>query len=146
MDYGEALQRHYEEGPPPDWRDRYVSAYATMHPWEDWAETFAHDLHIRDTLETAAAFGLEIAGPDVVEDDSLSSVPVPETTDRPFETIIADWLPLTYALNAINRSMGHEDLYPFTLAPTVIEKLAFVHERVGACARRPPAAATSNAP
>ncbi|HEY5242229.1 MAG TPA: putative zinc-binding metallopeptidase [Polyangiaceae bacterium] len=130
IDYQGALQHHYEHGPAPDWSERYVSSYATMHPWEDWAETFAHYLHIRDTLETAAAFGLVIAGPDVAQDDSLSSVPVPEVADRPFEAIIADWLPLTYALNAINRSMGHEDLYPFTLAPTVIEKLAFVHDRV----------------
>jgi hypothetical protein len=144
--YEAELQRHYEQGPPPDWDDRYVSAYATMHPWEDWAETFAHYLHIRDTLETAAAFGLAIAGPAVVQDDSLSSVPVPEATDRPFDSIIADWLPLTYALNAVNRSMGQEDLYPFTLAPTVIKKLAFVHDRVRSCARRPPAAATSARP
>ena len=52
-DYGEALERHYADGPPADWAERHVSAYATMHPWEDWAETFAHYLHIRDTLQTA---------------------------------------------------------------------------------------------
>ena len=33
-----------------------------MHPAEDWAETFAHYLHIRDTIDTAAAFGLAPAG------------------------------------------------------------------------------------
>jgi hypothetical protein len=136
VDYEGALQRHYEQGPPPDWTDRYVSAYATMHPWEDWAETFAHYLHIRDTLETAAAFGLVVAGPEAAPDGSLSSVPVTESADLPFATIIADWLPLTYALNAINRSMGYDDLYPFTLAPTVIEKLAFVHDRVRAAAHQ----------
>jgi hypothetical protein len=138
VDYEEALQRHYEEGPPRDWSERYVSAYASMHPWENWAETFAHYLHICDTLQTAAAFGLVLAGPDVSGDDSLASVPMTEPSERPFEAIIADWLPLTYALNAINRSMGHEDLYPFTLAPTVIEKLAFVHRRVRAAGRRGP--------
>jgi hypothetical protein len=144
--YEEALQRHYEQGPPPDWRARYVSAYATMHPWEDWAETFAHYLHIRDTLETAAAFGLVIAGPDMIQDDSLSSVPVPDATHRPFDAIVAEWLPLTYALNAVNRSMGNDDLYPFTLAATVIEKLAFVHDRVRAIGRRPIAGGTPIAP
>jgi hypothetical protein len=138
VDYQASLQRHYEQGAAHDWSDRYVSAYATMHPWEDWAETFAHYLHIRDTLETAAAFGLVVAGPDGSQDDSLSSVPVTEASDRPFDAIIADWLPLTYALNAINRSMGHEDLYPFTLAPKVIGKLAFVHDRVRDAARRAP--------
>lgn len=132
LDYSEALERHYEQGPPPDWSDRHVSAYASMHPWEDWAETFAHYLHIRDTLQTAAAFGLIVAGPDLVQDASLSATPAPDAADRPFEAIVDDWLPLTYALNAVNRSMGHEDLYPFTLARTVIEKLAFVHDRVGA--------------
>ncbi|HEY2160557.1 MAG TPA: putative zinc-binding metallopeptidase [Solirubrobacteraceae bacterium] len=132
IDYDSAMQRHYEEGPPPDWRERHVSAYATMHPWEDWAETFAHYLHIRDTLETAAAFGLVISGPD----DSLSSAPAPDGAERPFEAIVGDWLPLTYALNALNRSMGQDDLYPFTLAPTVIEKLAFVHDRVRAASRQ----------
>ena len=135
IDYESAIQRHYDEGPPPDWSERYVSAYATMHPWEDWAETWAHYLHIRDTLQTAAAFGLTILGPDVVQDPSLAAAPMPDAAERPFELIIGDWLPLTYALNAINRSMGQEDLYPFTLAPTVIDKLAFVHDLVSVSGR-----------
>jgi len=136
LDYEDAVQRHYEQGPPPDWRNRDVSAYATMHPWEDWAETFAHHLHIRDTLQTAAAFGLVVTGPEAAQSASLSAAPALDAAERPAEAIIDDWLPLTYALNAVNRSMGHEDLYPFTLAPTVIEKLAFVHERVRAASHR----------
>lgn len=132
--YEEAIERHYDQGPPPDWSERYVSAYATMHPWEDWAETFAHHLHILDTLQTAAAFGLVVSGPASAPDRSLSSAPSPGAEVRTFDAVVAEWLPLTYALNAINRSMGHEDLYPFTLAPTVIEKLAFVHDRVRAVA------------
>jgi hypothetical protein len=142
LDYDTALKRHYELGPPRDWRSRYVSAYATMHPWEDWAETFAHYLHILDTLQTAAAFGLAISGPDEVRDHSLASLPAPDAAERPFDVIIDDWLPLTYALNAVNRSMGHEDLYPFTLATTVIEKLAFVHDRVRAVAATAAASGT----
>ena len=59
-DYAAALQRHYEAGPPPDWQDRFVSAYASAHPWEDWAETWAHYLHMTDTLETAAACGVSL--------------------------------------------------------------------------------------
>jgi hypothetical protein len=122
-DYDGALERHYTAGPPADWSARHVSAYASMHPWEDWAETFAHYLHIRDTLQTAASFGLMVAGP--------AGVTSPDDNGaRPFAHIVADWLPLTYALNAVNRSMGRGDLYPFTLAPTVIDKLAFVHDRV----------------
>jgi hypothetical protein len=133
VDYREALDRHYESGPPSGWADRYVSAYAAAHPWEDWAETFAHYLHIRDTLQTAAAFGLLVTGPQ--PDLSLASTPSLDPQHR-FEDIVADWLPLTYALNAVNRSMGKDDLYPFVLTETATEKLNFVHERVEIVVRR----------
>ncbi len=122
-DYQEALSRHYEQGAPDDWPERYVSAYATMHPWEDWAETFAHYLHIADTLQTALAYGVRVEGP-----PGMLAKPAP--ADGEFASLMADWLPLTYALNALNRSMGAEDLYPFVLAPPVIEKLEFVHQSV----------------
>ncbi|HEX2702838.1 MAG TPA: putative zinc-binding metallopeptidase [Solirubrobacteraceae bacterium] len=131
LDYGEAVERHYVDGPPVDWQDGYVSAYATMHPWEDWAETFAHYLHITDTLETAHEFGVVVAGPRAVgSDDSLVAVPPADPDEREFAAIIESWLPLTYALNAINRSMGRDDLYPFALARPVVQKLSFVHQRV----------------
>jgi hypothetical protein len=130
-DYGEALERHYESGPPGDWPDRFVSAYATMHPWEDWAETFAHYLHIRDTLQTAAEYGVVVGGPRAVADKRpLESTPRPDAAQRGFDEVLDEWLPLTYALNAVNRSMGREDLYPFTLAQPVIDKLTFVHRHV----------------
>ena len=129
-DYDAALEQHYSQGPPADWRERHVSAYAAMHPWEDWAETFAHYLHIRDTLQTAGAFGLLVAGPAETPDPSLMAIPPAEPGARPFASMIAEWLPLTYALNAVNRSMGRGDLYPFTLPQTVIDKLTFVHDRV----------------
>jgi len=133
-DYAAAQERHYTDGPPADWEQSYVSAYATMHPWEDWAETFAHYLHICDTLQTAGAFGLVVAGPEPVDDPALTSVPEVETGEESIESLVASWLPLTYALNAVNRSMGHGDLYPFTLAPAVIEKLGYVHELILAAA------------
>jgi hypothetical protein len=130
-DYSRALERHYAEGPGADWPERHVSAYATMHPWEDWAETFAHYLHIRDALQTAAEYGVTVRGPRAVsQDDSLRAIPRPEAGDRGFAEALDDWLPLTYALNAVNRSMGLDDLYPFTLAAPVIDKLDFVHQRV----------------
>ena len=134
-EYQACLDRHYEQGAPADWRERHVSAYATMHPWEDWAETFAHTLHIRDTLQTAASFGLLVAGPlderTGRRDPALATIPLPdEPATGGFDGIIADWLPLTYALNAVNRSMGRDDLYPFVLAPTVIDKLTYVHGRI----------------
>jgi hypothetical protein len=110
VDYAAAVAAHYGGDRPAGWEDEHVSAYATMHPWEDWAETFAHHLHICDALETAAAFGL-------IEADA---------SQRPFAEAIADWIPLSLALNAISRSMGAEDLYPFVLSGRVIEKLTFV--------------------
>ena len=69
-DYGAAMERHYASGPPADWPERFVSAYATMHPWEDWAETFAHYLHIRDVLQTAVAYGVTVSGPLVLAADA----------------------------------------------------------------------------
>ena len=117
-DYQEALDRHYNDGPPADWKRDYVSSYATMHAAEDWAETFAHYLHIRDTLDTAAAFGFAPAG---------------ATYDRRvlgpsgFGTLTDMWLPLSWGLNMVNRSMGKDDLYPFVLTSTVLDKMRFVH-------------------
>jgi hypothetical protein len=123
-DYAAAVDRHYAEGPPPNWADAHVSAYATMHPWEDWAETFAHYLHIRDTLQTAAAYGIRVDAADA----TLSAAPAEVDADaEPFDAVLAEWLPLTYALNAVNRSMGRDDLYPFVLSPPVVEKLSWVH-------------------
>ncbi|MFD3706376.1 putative zinc-binding metallopeptidase [Nocardia sp. NPDC058658] len=133
-DYQAALDRHYSEGAPSGWKRDYVSSYATMHAAEDWAETFAHYLHIRDTLDTAAAFGLAPAG---------------ATLDRPqigragFDKIIELWLPLTWSLNMVNRSMGRDDLYPFVLPERVLEKMRFVHELcTGSHAAAPEAAAS----
>ncbi|MGH3755131.1 MAG: zinc-binding metallopeptidase family protein [Pseudonocardiaceae bacterium] len=122
-DYGKAMERHYAQGAPAGWEAQHVSAYATMHPWEDWAETFAHYLHIHDTLQTAAAFGMRIEH----REEALSACPAVDVDGEPFESIMADWLPLTYALNAVNRSMGRDDLYPFVLSPLVIDKLTWVH-------------------
>ncbi|GAA1482613.1 putative zinc-binding metallopeptidase [Gordonia sinesedis] len=121
VDYQAALDRHYDEGPPSEWRKNYVSAYATMHPYEDWAETFAHYLHIRDTLDTAAAFALAPSGA-ALDADLEGKVG--------FDRIIDWWLPLTWALNQINRSMGHPDLYPFVLPARVLEKMEFIHELI----------------
>jgi hypothetical protein len=129
-DYNEELQRHYKEGPPPDWQSAFVSMYATMHPWEDWAETWAHYLHIVDTLGTARSYGMALR-PEPV---GLPATPrVLSFTARrldfdDFEDLLHAWFPLTFALNSLNRGMGLLDLYPFVLSERAIEKLRFVHE------------------
>jgi hypothetical protein len=129
-DYGEALQRYYENGPRPNWGESFVSTYACMHPWEDFAETWAHYLHIVDTLEMAAAFDVR-TGPSIDMTGALASTPVTDPfAAQDFRTLINAWIPLTFALNGLNRCMGLADIYPFVLSPAVIAKLSFIHELV----------------
>jgi hypothetical protein len=125
--YAEGLKRHYEEGPPPNWGDSFVSAYATMHPWEDWAETWAHYLHMVDTLETAKSHGLTLR---VLGTIGGEQVATSDLSFRDFESLSASWYTVTLALNNLSRSMGMKDLYPFVLSPAVQEKLRFVHDLV----------------
>lgn len=121
LDYAEALANHYQQGPPPDWETKFISAYAASHPYEDWAETWAHYLHIRDTLQTARAYGLGVA--EALVDGGMQC-------SRDFASVVAEWVPFTLAVNALNRSMGQPDMYPFALPPASIAKLQFVHELV----------------
>jgi len=112
-DYQAEIDRHYSEGPPSDWPQRFISTYATMHPYEDFAETWAHYLHITDTMETADAYGL--------------SHGAEATASHPFRAIVTGvWMPLSNALNMVNRSMGKADLYPFVLPDPVLDKLDFI--------------------
>jgi hypothetical protein len=120
-DYAESIRRHYDEGPPSGWEQGYVSAYATMHPWEDWAETFAHYLHLRDLLQTADSYGL------AVREQVRRNEP---DADLSIGALVERWLPLSYALNAVNRSIGKPDLYPFVLTVQVISKLDAVHAAI----------------
>ena len=129
QDYANALQKHYKLGGPTDWQDRFVTAYASAHPWEDFAETWAHYLHIADTLETASTFGLAMH-PRHPQTDQLSVAIDFEPRDTDLARLIDAWLPLTFAVNSINRSMGLPDLYPFVLSPQIIIKLAFIHEQI----------------
>jgi hypothetical protein len=130
QDYGSCLQAHHAAGPPADWPARFISGYAAAHPWEDWAETWAHYLHLVDTLETAQAFNLRLR-PEAGRDPALAvAASFDPYRHGDFGAMIATWLPLTYAVNSLNRSMGQPDLYPFVLAPAVVEKLRFVHDLV----------------
>ena len=129
-DYAAAQRHHYEGGPPADWGDRFVSAYASVHPWEDWAETWAHYLHMADTLETARAFGLALRPRPVADLPAGPPVEVRRLDLHSFDDLVSGWMPLTVALNGLNRSMGLPDPYPFVLAEPALEKLRFVHDVV----------------
>ena len=128
QDYAEAVKRHYG-APRQDWPTEFISSYATMHPWEDWAETWAHYLHMIDTLETAQSYGL-VMTPWAVGGAVPENVSVDRIQFHNFDELIEAWVPLTVALNSLNRSMGLPDVYPFVLAERVIEKLRFVHQVV----------------
>jgi hypothetical protein len=129
QDYAQALQRHHSVGPSDDWQNAYISRYATSHPWEDFAETWAHYIHIVDALETAQAYGINV---------NANFLSAKQKTDRGFdpyraqsaEQLIRAWVPLTIAINGLNRSMGQPDLYPFVLSPPVMAKLQYVHELI----------------
>lgn len=137
-DYDAALARHHNAGPAPDWQKRHVSAYASAHPWEDWAETWAHYLHMVDALDTAAAEGMEGHGLRLdLRDDIYSSVT--------FDTLMARWVPLTIAMNSLSRSMGHDDFYPFVIPGAAYEKLAFVHRVIHERTEQPAARAAAEA-
>ena len=132
-DYETALRLHYKEGPPLDWQQQYVSAYATVHPWEDFAETWAHYLHIVDTLEMAAYFGMQVR-PTIDKVGGLTArINFDPYAVADFQILIDAWLPFVFAMNSVSRAIGSRDMYPFILAPPVIEKLAFIHGRFRAC-------------
>jgi len=119
-DYGEALQRHYHNGPPADWSQRFLTTYASAHPHEDWAETTAHLLHLTDISDSFVAAGM-----------SSEALPAPgwnPYTETDSERLIHIAASLAVGINHVNRSMGLPDLYPFMLASATHQKLAFVHD------------------
>jgi hypothetical protein len=129
-DYGAILRQYYERGAPTDWQARHVSGYASAHPWEDWAETWAHYFHIMDMVETAESFGMTLA-PKHPAARSMTATPRNGfDVKMSFDEILENWFPLTYALNELNRGMGLPDAYPFLLSAQAIEKLQFIHQVV----------------
>lgn len=136
-DYGQALQNHYLNGPPPGWESEFISSYATAHPHEDWAECWAHYMHLMDGSETATSFGF-----------NGKAVPIPFTKFPPeaaelpeglaldpgenkrFMDTLHGWARLSPALNEMAASMGQETLYPFVFSLKVVKKLCFVHSIV----------------
>lgn len=129
-DYQAALARHYADGPPGDWYHAHISAYAAAHPWEDWAECWAHYLHIVDSLETAQSFGLAVAPTAPIVAAGATEPPADPYRAPSARALVDAWLPLVFAVNSLNRSMGLGDLYPFVLTAPVVEKLEFIHRLV----------------
>jgi hypothetical protein len=133
VSYQEALNRHYEQGPPDNWQDQFVSTYATMHPWEDWAETWAHYLQFVDTLETQQSFSQRSG----VVSEVIEEVNLPASVgfrvdrgENNFADIMDLWIDASVLLNSLNRSMGLPDPYPFVLHQPIQEKLRFIHQAI----------------
>jgi hypothetical protein len=131
QDYAAALQRHYQSQDSGAWTTQHISYYASAHPWEDWAETWAHYLHITDALDTAASWGITL----VFDGQQLSpaALHVDMAATEFCVRLINEWLPLSQYLNAACRSLGEADAYPFVLPPAVVDKLGFVHRLLLAC-------------
>ncbi len=130
--YADALKRNCEQGAPADWAQRFVSTYASSHPWEDWAETWAHYMHMEDTMDTALSFGLDADDVEVDYEpfghDALWNPKAEDAQD--FLDFINAWIELTSVLNELSRSMGEPDFYPFVLNRPVVAKLQFIHDLV----------------
>lgn len=131
VDYSEALQAHYDKANTGAWKENFISAYASAHPWEDWAETWAHYLHIVDTLETGYSFGLTVK-PRLPEADTEMNarLNIDPYTAKSFDSIMERWMPLSFVMNSLNRSMGMKDSYPFVINDAVREKLQFIHDTI----------------
>ena len=113
--YEDALARYYDKGPPMDWDAHWISAYASSHPLEDWAECFAHYLHINDCLETAYSHGM-----------------APSTVEMEMDWRLTVWNELAISINEISRSLGVRDAYPFSISSGVRQKLEFVGRCIAA--------------
>lgn len=129
-DYAASLRRHYNENASADWHPEHISKYAASHPWEDWAETWAHYFHMIDKLETAYSFGLSLDPPQSHTDHLMTAIDFDPYLEQDFDKIVEAYLPVTLIGNSLNRGMGIPDSYPFVLTPSVIEKMRFIHELV----------------
>ena len=129
-DYAAALDVYYEHGAPPGWQGTHISAYATSHPWEDWAETWAHYLHIVDTTEMAAAFGVHLDPGLALAGELRTRIDFDPYRLAAIGDLIEHWVPLSSLINNLNRAVGQHDAYPFVLAPPVVDKLEFIQRIV----------------
>ncbi|WP_090628453.1 zinc-binding metallopeptidase family protein [Nitrosomonas marina] len=128
--YQQALVDYYQHGAPPSWQQSWISAYASAHPWEDWAETWAHYLHMMDTVETAHDYGFRIQGSNISQPGAGAHMNDDHFEAAVFDTLLDDWCRLSVALNALNRSMGLDDAYPFVITDVTLAKLRFIHNIV----------------
>jgi len=127
VDYGDSLKAYYKQEANDNWRAQFITKYASAHPWEDWAETCAHYLHVMDMVETSHFFGLKVNATNILKGMKVKVTFDPYGTED-FDKIVETCVPLSYAVNSINRAMGLPDVYPFEISPVVVKKMAFIHQ------------------
>jgi len=132
ISYEQSLKGHYGGDASDGWEKDHVSHYAAAHPWEDWAESWAHYMHLWDTLETAAALGLSVAprAPSKRAATPKLETSSPKALRHDFDDLFEGWPALTMTINALNRSMGLRDAYPFAPSEKAHQKMRFVAEIV----------------
>jgi hypothetical protein len=133
--YSDAIARHYKFGAPDGWEDDFISEYATMHPWEDFAECFAHYLHITDTIDTSREAGMVLKADRVRFSAPRDIVPLESYDNAPIERLLFDWHWMSLLFNRVNTAMGKNPLYPFEIPGPVVAKLGFVHRVIRESAR-----------
>jgi len=129
-EYGKALARHHADGPPEDWNDKFVSAYASAHPWEDWAETWALYMHMVDAVDTATAEGDKLRAAGLTFSGARMFGDYDAYAEENFRALLDRWIPLTLAMNSLSRSLGYSDFYPFAIPAPARSKLVMVHDLV----------------
>ena len=120
--YQSALAAYYRHGPPTNWQQSFINAYAASHPLEDFAECWAHYLHMGDTLQTAAEGGVSVGA---------RRVRNPFAEEATFDSMVEDWRAVTGVVNDLNRSLGLDDAYPFGMSKGTVPKLQFVRRLIG---------------
>ena len=133
--YGDAISRHYKFGAPDGWHEAFISEYATMHPWEDFAECFAHYLHITDTIDTSREAGMVLRADLVRFSAPRDIAPLESYDDVPIERLLFDWRWISLFFNRVNTAMGKNPLYPFEIPEPVVAKLGFIHRVIRETAR-----------
>ena len=134
LDYASALNNYYLRGAPAGWANQYISAYASSHPWEDWAETWAHYMQIIDGLETCEGLGIHvrnIALPLVMLPVEAGTLPqvlgVNPVEDGEFLAWLQRWICLSTVLNEVSQSLGEPPLYPYVISVSAARKLRLAH-------------------
>jgi len=127
--YADAMAAYYQNGPRVDWAQSFISLYASAHPWEDFAETFALYLDMVSVLDTATHLFKSIRS---------------NFRSRSVRILVERYQEVGVLVNEFNRTVGLIDLVPEVVVEPVVDKLEFIHSLVKRAAQPPKAAHVSS--